>query len=560
MPRYRFRWELIPRRLTRELADQLRLSGEPIAALQAAYGLRPRDKFVRDSWPVLRDSWLARDGNWRRFVVDELRARGLGRMDAPVRTKAQQMEYLGSCRNADALRVIVLAAFHQLGDISNDVSQTAGPPLDMAVTPAKPNKVWREDEPLPSALDETLVRAWVDFAGRLARMLARLEEGQVVILELPSPYDRSEIEGAAPYVEFGVTEDGMVSGTIPGRDLMDERHHLSVEFEDRLRRTGWMPRTDDPAGTGALSMSASLADVMALAEGTVSAVRDSFGVPHPSFLTAFGFSTEPNVVSPTIELGVPGVSVPLRGDEPDVVAVPEGPDHLGQLVDEAMTSLFGHPPTRDSDGDIPIRSGSAMVFVRVLPDAPIVELFAPLLLDVVGNALTLERLAQINQRVRFVKFAWRTGTVFAEMQLHCLPFVGAHLRHAVALMSEVADRADDELRLELGGQLFFADDADRDVEQEDPLPPELLTLLHLDPHGTGEVDPELAASVCNGDRDLILQFIRRSEEQMLSWLRSAERAAEQGDEEEAAACHHEEAAWQATVDLLRAALRVVVGG
>lgn len=257
---------------------------------------------------------------------------------------------------------------------------------------------------------------------------------------------------------------------------------------------------------------------------------------------------------------MPGVPVPLRGDQPDVVAVPEGPDHLGQLVDEAMTSLFGHPPTRDSDGDIPIRSGSAMVFVRVMPDAPIVELFAPLLLDVAGTALTLERLAQINQRVRFVKFAWRTGTVFAEMQLHCLPFVGAHLRHAVALMSEVADRADDELRLELGGRLFFADDADRDVEQEDSLPPELLTLLHLDPHGTGEVDPELAASVCNGDRDLILQLIRQSEEQMLSWLRLAERAAEQGDEEEAAACHHEEGAWQRTVDLLRAALRVVVGG
>lgn len=562
MPRYRFRWELIPRRLARELVDQLRLPGEPTATLQSEYGLRPRDQFVRDCWPVLRDSWLARDGGWRRFVVEELRARGLGRADAPAGTKAQQMDYLRSCRNADSLRAIVLAAFHQLGDISHGEGRTDITDIslsDEGEMPGTAGKVWRGDEPLSSNLDETLVRAWTDFTDRLSRLLARLEEGQVVILELPSPYDRSEIEGAAPYVEFRVTTDGMLTGTLPGRDSFDERHHLSAALENQLLGTGWSQGDDDPSGSCAFSMATSLADVLVLAEKTAGAIRDSFGVPHPSFLTAVGFSTEPNVVSPTVDLGVPGIPMPFRADRPDVVAVPDSADHLIQLVDETMTSLFGHPPTRDSDGDIPIRSGSAMVFVRVLLDAPIVELFAPLLLDVEGTALTLERLAQINQRVRFVKFTWRSGVVFADMQLHCIPFVGAHLRHAVALMSEVADRADDELRLEVGGRLFFAQDPDRGVDQQDGLPPELLTLLHLDPHGTGEVEPELAASVCNWDRDLILDFIRLSEEEMLSWLRSAERAAQHGDEEEAAACHHEETAWQATVDLLRAALRVVVG-
>lgn len=118
MPRYRFRWELIPSRLTQELARHLGLSGEPVAALQRRYGLRPKHEFVRECWPVLRDHWLARDGAWRRFVVQELRDLGLGKHEAEVRIKARQMDYLRSCRNSESLRLVVLAAFHQLGDIS----------------------------------------------------------------------------------------------------------------------------------------------------------------------------------------------------------------------------------------------------------------------------------------------------------------------------------------------------------------------------------------------------------------------------------------------------------
>ena len=172
----------------------------------------------------------------------------------------------------------------------------------------------------------------------------------------------------------------------------------------------------------------------------------------------------------------------------------------------------------------------------------------------------MERIAQINLRVRFVKFTWRSGAVYADMQLYCLPFVGSQLRHAVALMSEIADRSDDELRVELGGRLFFDDEQEASAA-DDGLPPELLTLLHLDPNGTGDVTPELAADIFHHDRDLILDFIRQSEEQTISWRQSAERAeAKADDDDEAAVCDGERRAWQQTVDLLRAALRVVVGG
>lgn len=322
---------------------------------------------------------------------------------------------------------------------------------------------------------------------------------------------------------------------------------------------GWSVAADQTAENRMFSLLVPRAGVRDLAGASIGAIRDVFAVPHPSFLTAVGFSTEENVVAPSVELGVAGIAHVSSDDLSDVAVVPASPDHFTELVDGVLTAMFGQPPIRDSDGDIPIRSGSAMVFVRLLPDAPIVELFAPLLLDVEGTALTLERIAQINQRVRFVKFTWRSGAVYAETQLYCLPFVGSLLRHAVALMSEVADRSDDELRVQLGGRLFF-DEGQEAIAEDEGLPPELLTLLQLDVDGTGDVTPELAADVCHHDRDLILDFIRQSEEQTISWRQSANRAEDQGDEEEAAACHHEGRAWQQTVDLLRGALRVVVGG
>lgn len=75
MPRYRFRWELLPAALIRRIARELQLDGVSAAALRKAYGTRPGDDFVRDAWPLLRDEWLAKDGPARRSVVTLLRER-----------------------------------------------------------------------------------------------------------------------------------------------------------------------------------------------------------------------------------------------------------------------------------------------------------------------------------------------------------------------------------------------------------------------------------------------------------------------------------------------------
>lgn len=103
------------------------------------------------------------------------------------------------------------------------------------------------------------------------------------------------------------------------------------------------------------------------------------------------------------------------------------------------------------------------------------------------------------------------------------------------------------------------DEPDRtdDRSSTSALPPELLTIIQLDVAEPGSVSPELAARIYGYDRDLLLSGIRESEVQMINWRNSVDEA-RQRDEEEALVCAGESATWQATTDLLRAALRVAV--
>jgi hypothetical protein len=95
---------------------------------------------------------------------------------------------------------------------------------------------------------------------------------------------------------------------------------------------------------------------------------------------------------------------------------------------------------------------------------------------------------------------------------------------------------------------------------ESHLHPALLTILQLDVDGRGELEPELVADICDGDRDLILRLLHETGKEEIAWRQSAETALLAGDEEEAAVCEHEMRTWEGTTQLLRRALRFVVGG
>ena len=582
MPRYRFRWEQLPAALARRLAREFELDGELADALRKSYGASPGEDFVRDAWPLLRDEWLAKDGPARRSVVAQLRERRLGDTDLRVGNRTEQLRYLGSCRNSGTLRQVVLAEFRTLGNAadagadkdSSDQTEHATTSSEEAANLGPGGRVIRS-EPPEFDLDKRLAIAWIQLGGRLTSALSGLLPDETLFIELPSAYDANDLTGAAPYLQFMSYRDGdgVVRGEVSSNHVLDERHQLSDAQGQALIELGWAAPAPDPGdmdGNDSVNfrIDAGPGDLADLAGSAVAAIRDVFGIPHPSFLIASSADGElGGAAAESLGLPRPAVDEPATdGDEPFAIE-PRDRDHLIELVDAALVPVVGGVPAHDDDGDIPIRSGSAIVFVRVAEDGPFIELFSPVLVDVEGSPLALERISQLNRWVRFVSFGWDSGTVHATMHLCCHPFVPGHLRHAVGVLTSVADRLDDELRLGLGGRQFFGEPEPSGTANppatgegdSDELPEALLTIIQLDAEGEGEraISAEEVANICGRNRADILRYIRIAELEVINWRSSAEEALGDGDTDEWAAANHEGKAWQSTVDLLRSALRLV---
>jgi hypothetical protein len=522
MPRYRFRWESIPTEVLDEIATELELAGEDtLAGLRRRYGARPTTQFVRDLWATLRDGWLTRDDDARAWVATELRAAGLG--DPSL---ADDVRYLQSCRKAETLRRTVLIAFHDLGEESapGPGRPTAPETAEQAGMARRPTSAFD--------LDVAMDSAWTSFAGRLRTAVDGLGEHDSLIIGLPTALDPGELQGSAPYVQILGMGPGELRGEVSGNTYLDARLRLSDARMLALLGVGWLapePLPDETAPNGNFTVDLPRTASARLVEMTVATVRDVFGVPHPSFLELPGLAATP----------------------------PTGTEDLRSKVERTLAQHFEEPVLRDKDGDIPIRAGSAMVFVRVAADAPVVELFSPLLLGASGDALALERINRANRTIRFAKLTWTSGRVMANHEIWCEPFVPELLIGAVGVMMALADEMDDRLRAEIGGRRFFEEETAAapasSAPDPDGLHPALATIVQLTTDN-GVLSAAQAAKICKYDTELVLSLIIECSRQSIEW-RSA--SFEAGDTEEGTVCAAEADSWDGTATLLRAALREI---
>lgn len=121
MAKTRFDWSALPAGLRRHLTDDVGIAGEDAdRALAERFGAEPDERFVKETWTTLRDRWIATDPAVRRSVVSALRARGLGSTSIAGKTAKAEVDYLRSCRNAPALRAIVLPHLLALGGVESD--------------------------------------------------------------------------------------------------------------------------------------------------------------------------------------------------------------------------------------------------------------------------------------------------------------------------------------------------------------------------------------------------------------------------------------------------------
>lgn len=304
--------------------------------------------------------------------------------------------------------------------------------------------------------------AWGTFRGRLADRIAAASLDDQLILETAS--DTDEADGRVPHVQCTVVggPDGpLVRCEIPDDLELPPRRRLTEADRARLLAQGWSSPTPAPAA-GAVADSGPIASPALVVEKTprwadllaamtVSVFRDTWAVPHPSFLTLHHLGTGADPDTPPSQPGSP-----LPGPLDRHVAVrPADTDHLREVIARTLTDMYGVPPERDSDGDFVLRFGSALALVIANEGAPEVQLWAPLVRDISGRTRASELVTDLNRRWPYLRFGLFEDRLRVMIDMLADPFVPQHLADMIEHLGDFLSGVDEEFATHFGGRLHF---------------------------------------------------------------------------------------------------------
>jgi hypothetical protein len=305
-------------------------------------------------------------------------------------------------------------------------------------------------------IDRSIAQAWAEFQARLSDIVSMIDDSADLTIGTGSASD-----DPGPYLRLSSPRPHLVRGEAAGNAVLGEDFQLGTEQVATMERLGWLPPTQDgepPEANFWLELPQDEAD--RISELAVGALRDVYGVQHPIFLAPDQLA---EVLQPTptpIEApsGRATADLAVRSTEPSVDAtMPSSRRHLEELIDAELADMFGYQPIRDAEGDIAIRVGSTMLFLRAASDGQEVIVFAAVVHDVAGRSRAAEVLNDLNVEARWVKFQLVRDRVFVTVSVLARPFVAAHLRQAVMILAETADGIDDELAAKLNGRTTFSD-------------------------------------------------------------------------------------------------------
>jgi hypothetical protein len=400
-------------------------------------------------------------------------------------------------------------------------------------------------------LDALVELAWREFREAIADALEALDPGEWVQVGVDAGDDPTV---AAPYVQALHHGDEIVL-EVSSNTFLSTGQKLSRKGQSHLRRLGLTTPTKEAPNYWATYP---LSHVDQAASVAVSAFRNAFGVVHPAFLLSDDVVWQSDSRLPTADV------VP----QPPAAVHPTNREHLDLLIDQALTPMLGQTPRRDDDGDVPIRAGSAVVYVRSQWPMPSVQLFAQMVVGIDSPDAAVHELAALNHEIEGVKFALHGDTVVASVELLAAPFAAEQLQMLVAHLCEVVSRHDAALARRVGGRVFLGtsqllpdDEVDEeDAVDDDPIHPVMLCMLQLDAERPGSVGPATAAKLCGYDSDLLLELIRCNEGQEIAWRQARDEAYASDEDDEAEVCEIERAHASRTVTVLRTALRRVLLG
>ncbi|MDN5763299.1 MAG: YbjN domain-containing protein [Microlunatus sp.] len=311
-------------------------------------------------------------------------------------------------------------------------------------------------------LDRSTARAWAEFADRLAEVISMIDESADLTIRSFSGND-----DPPPFVKLSSPRRLLVRAEAAANQVLGPSYQLTELQITAMRTAGWhLPK--EPVGNFWVERSQDAAEELAAL--VVTALRDVYGVQHPVFLDpdqlAEILHTEPSAIERPGGADPVPTTRSLTDDPQDrllrgttmVAVLPADRAHLEALVEAELGAILGHPPIRDDEGDVVIRVGSTLVFLRIAADGQDVVLFSAVVHDVSGRSRAAEVINDLNVEARWVKFQLVRDRVFVMTSVPARPFVPAHLHQAVRVLSEVADGVDEDLATKLNGRTTFGGD------------------------------------------------------------------------------------------------------
>lgn len=434
MPRYRFSWSNVDPGLRRALCGSAEVGAAATETqLRSQFGARPKEAFVSACWPVLREQWLASDGVARARVVDALRASGLGDRSNTGDSLDEQLTYLRSCRNHHTLRQVVLAAFIEMG------------------------------ERVPQTKPDHGDAGWHAFSDALRQVLPKLLDDGVLILSVRgtgAAEDGADL-GASYFVQFAGQGGQLLRAEAVSNTFLAAEERLSPEAQRQLVQLGWQPPTHvpgaehtDPTGSPnyyrEFEQPVHFDDVAQMAVATLEQV---FGAPDPTYIehSAFGDGGPLDLIDLEVDRKEPPTNTsPV--DPERLLPKPANGDELAEQVALAVSAVIdGDQIVYDSDGDIPIRFGTAQVYVRAVKDQPVVEVFSILLRNVRQTPVLMEAVNDLNRQFPYTTAVCHEDVLLLRRSVPGSPFVASHLLEAIAIVGHLSDEIDEPLQAKLGG-------------------------------------------------------------------------------------------------------------
>ncbi len=295
-----------------------------------------------------------------------------------------------------------------------------------------------------------LSQAWQPFAKKLASALGELKDGQWLVLS---------VKRSNRFIQFAAQGSGGIrmettsNSHLPKPERLDQRRIAS------LVEAGWSAPTGspvdstpegDPGGSPSFFVEfpapVSLDAVAGLAVRTFAEI---LRVPHPGNLEYKAFETEQH-----IDIAIPGLG--LKVSTPSEAADP--PADLYQQLLATLSAANGISDLSvDKDGDIGLRCGSALTFVRVIGEPTYIRIYARILRDVEETDGICSRLNDINANISLVRFVFQNGAIFAIADIGAEPFNAQQVVQAMSHFGSIADEMDSLLQGEFGGHTAFID-------------------------------------------------------------------------------------------------------